>query len=190
MVCNIVLDIFFNYALYISAFGEQSLDVAKVVVEPALSWSLPMTKLRRDHCENLVPLLNDVLCTSFILFLCVIKICFKIHSCLVFSFLKNWLCPGSWKLSCIWDVESYIFYICILSYVFDMYSTVSRIWASCKKWPWFRHFAINACLAPLYSVEGMHIITVEGLGDSRRGLHPVQVIQLLCDLLISSKNGS
>ncbi|WVZ57391.1 hypothetical protein U9M48_007782 [Paspalum notatum var. saurae] len=37
-----------------------------------------------------------------------------------------------------------------------------------------QHFAINACLAPLYSVEGMHIITVEGIGDRQRGLHPVQ----------------
>uniref|UniRef100_A0A1D1XDN3 xanthine dehydrogenase n=1 Tax=Anthurium amnicola TaxID=1678845 RepID=A0A1D1XDN3_9ARAE len=36
------------------------------------------------------------------------------------------------------------------------------------------HYAINACLAPLYSVEGMHIITVEGLGNCKRGLHPVQ----------------
>ncbi|KAK7402210.1 hypothetical protein VNO78_14292 [Psophocarpus tetragonolobus] len=36
------------------------------------------------------------------------------------------------------------------------------------------HYAINACLAPLYSVEGMHVITVEGLGSCKRGLHPVQ----------------
>ncbi|KAJ4979755.1 hypothetical protein NE237_010535 [Protea cynaroides] len=36
------------------------------------------------------------------------------------------------------------------------------------------HSAINACLAPLYSVEGMHIITVEGIGNRRHGLHPVQ----------------
>ncbi|KAJ4762776.1 Xanthine dehydrogenase/oxidase [Rhynchospora pubera] len=36
------------------------------------------------------------------------------------------------------------------------------------------HYAINACLAPLYSVEGMHIITVEGVGDSKFGLHPIQ----------------
>ncbi|XP_027077855.1 xanthine dehydrogenase 1-like isoform X1 [Coffea eugenioides] len=36
------------------------------------------------------------------------------------------------------------------------------------------HQAINACLAPLYSVEGMHVITVEGVGNCRRGLHPIQ----------------
>ncbi|KAH6770040.1 xanthine dehydrogenase 1 [Perilla frutescens var. hirtella] len=36
------------------------------------------------------------------------------------------------------------------------------------------HIAINACLAPLYSVEGMHVITVEGIGNSRHRLHPIQ----------------
>ncbi|CAH9134610.1 unnamed protein product [Cuscuta epithymum] len=36
------------------------------------------------------------------------------------------------------------------------------------------HHAINACLAPLYSVEGMHVITVEGVGNIRHGLHPIQ----------------
>ncbi|KAK1409893.1 hypothetical protein QVD17_36422 [Tagetes erecta] len=36
------------------------------------------------------------------------------------------------------------------------------------------HHAINACLAPLYSVEGMHVITVEGIGNRKFGLHPVQ----------------
>ncbi|GMP88084.1 hypothetical protein CsSME_00040193 [Camellia sinensis var. sinensis] len=36
------------------------------------------------------------------------------------------------------------------------------------------HYAVNACLAPLYSVEGMHVITVEGVGNRRYGLHPVQ----------------
>ncbi|KAF8112241.1 hypothetical protein N665_0065s0026 [Sinapis alba] len=36
------------------------------------------------------------------------------------------------------------------------------------------HYAVNACLAPLYSVEGMHVITIEGVGHRRLGLHPLQ----------------
>ncbi|CAL5426160.1 unnamed protein product [Camellia sinensis] len=36
------------------------------------------------------------------------------------------------------------------------------------------HYAINACLAPLYSVEGMHVITVEGVGNRKYGLDQVQ----------------
>jgi len=35
------------------------------------------------------------------------------------------------------------------------------------------HRAINACLAPL-SVAGQHVVTVEGLGSIKSGLHPVQ----------------
>ncbi|KAG4384759.1 hypothetical protein GLYMA_13G340300v4 [Glycine max] len=49
-----------------------------------------------------------------------------------------------------------------------MVSQYDRILKKCS------HYAINACLAPLYSVEGMHVITVEGLGSCKRGLHPVQ----------------
>jgi len=36
------------------------------------------------------------------------------------------------------------------------------------------HRAINACLAPLCSVEGCHVITVEGIGSVKEGLHPIQ----------------
>ena len=36
------------------------------------------------------------------------------------------------------------------------------------------HYAINARSAPLYLVEGMHIITVEGVRNCTRGLHPMQ----------------
>ncbi|KAL3701831.1 hypothetical protein R1sor_019853 [Riccia sorocarpa] len=42
------------------------------------------------------------------------------------------------------------------------------------------HRAVNACLAPLYSVEGMHVVTVEGIGDRRNGLHPVQEALATC----------
>ena len=34
--------------------------------------------------------------------------------------------------------------------------------------------SVNACLAPLYSVVGAHVVTVEGIGSTRSGLHPVQ----------------
>lgn len=36
------------------------------------------------------------------------------------------------------------------------------------------HRAVNACLAPLCSVDGMMVTTIEGLGNVRDGLHPVQ----------------
>ena len=37
------------------------------------------------------------------------------------------------------------------------------------------HMAVNACLAPLCSVDGMAVTTVEGIGSSHTTLHPVQV---------------
>ena len=43
--------------------------------------------------------------------------------------------------------------------------------------PWqdgIEHRSINACLCPLYSVVGCHVITVEGIGSCTSGLHPVQ----------------
>ena len=36
-----------------------------------------------------------------------------------------------------------------------------------------QHLAVNACLAPLVSVDGKHVITVEGLGDAENP-HPLQ----------------
>lgn len=36
------------------------------------------------------------------------------------------------------------------------------------------HRSINACLCPIYAVEGMAVVTVEGIGNPRDGLHPVQ----------------
>eukprot|EP00798_Chlamydomonas_sp_ICE-L_P022195 gene22195-29255_t len=38
------------------------------------------------------------------------------------------------------------------------------------------HRSVNACLCPLYAVEGMHVVTSEGIGNIRDGLHPVQSV--------------
>ena len=37
------------------------------------------------------------------------------------------------------------------------------------------HFSVNACLAPLCSVDHMAVTTVEGIGSTRTKIHPVQV---------------
>lgn len=34
--------------------------------------------------------------------------------------------------------------------------------------------AVNSCIVPLISIDGKHLITVEGLGSIKSGLHPVQ----------------
>ena len=36
------------------------------------------------------------------------------------------------------------------------------------------YIAVNACLAPLISVHMCHVVTVEGIGDTKTGLHPIQ----------------
>jgi xanthine dehydrogenase/oxidase len=36
------------------------------------------------------------------------------------------------------------------------------------------HRAVNACLAPLCSVDSCAVVTVEGIGSTKTGLHPVQ----------------
>ena len=45
-------------------------------------------------------------------------------------------------------------------------------WDAKKAVPVYK--SVNACLAPLYSVVGAHVVTVEGIGSTRSGLHPVQ----------------
>lgn len=37
------------------------------------------------------------------------------------------------------------------------------------------HKSVNACLAPIYSMDGCAITTVEGIGSTKTTLHPVQV---------------
>ena len=37
------------------------------------------------------------------------------------------------------------------------------------------HFSVNACLAPLCSVDHMAVTTIEGIGSTRTKIHPVQV---------------
>ena len=37
-----------------------------------------------------------------------------------------------------------------------------------------RHMAVNACLAPLASMDGCAVTTVEGIGSIRAGVHPLQ----------------
>lgn len=37
------------------------------------------------------------------------------------------------------------------------------------------HYSVNGCLAPLCSVDGLAVTTVEGLGTVKGGLDPVQV---------------
>lgn len=36
------------------------------------------------------------------------------------------------------------------------------------------HRAVNACLMPLYAAEGGAVVTCEGIGNARAGLHPIQ----------------
>jgi xanthine dehydrogenase/oxidase len=37
-----------------------------------------------------------------------------------------------------------------------------------------KHRPVNACLLPLCSVDGKRVTTVEGIGSTKHGLHPVQ----------------
>ncbi|XP_055712737.1 xanthine dehydrogenase [Phlebotomus papatasi] len=48
---------------------------------------------------------------------------------------------------------------------------VSRVDRTTQK---LHHLAVNACLAPLCSMHGLAVTTVEGIGSTRTKLHPVQ----------------
>eukprot|EP01083_Nonionella_stella_P069848 186450_1 len=37
-----------------------------------------------------------------------------------------------------------------------------------------KHSVVNACITPICFVDGCHVVTVEGLGSTKSGLHPVQ----------------
>lgn len=37
-----------------------------------------------------------------------------------------------------------------------------------------QHFSANACLTPLCALDGCAVTTIEGIGNMKQGLHPVQ----------------
>ena len=75
----------------------------------------------------------------------------SVHVCSVIELLKHNIPAAVWEGNLLSDVGMKTAHVCCCS-----------------------HRSVNACLAPLYSVEGMHVVTVEGIGNSRTGLHPVQ----------------
>jgi xanthine dehydrogenase/oxidase len=52
----------------------------------------------------------------------------------------------------------------------DLLKVVSHINPTTKK---LYHASVNACLAPVVSVDGKHVVTVEGIGDVKKP-HPAQ----------------
>ena len=44
----------------------------------------------------------------------------------------------------------------------------------------FSHQAVNACLVPLFAIHGRAVITVEGVGSVKSGMHPIQVCLFVC----------
>jgi xanthine dehydrogenase/oxidase len=59
---------------------------------------------------------------------------------------------------------------CIIGFFLIASQVVSQFNPTSKK---IYHASVNACLAPLVSVEGKHVITVEGIGNSKKP-HPTQ----------------
>ena len=47
----------------------------------------------------------------------------------------------------------------------------------------YSHMSMNACLAPLCTMHGLAVTTVEGIGSTRTKLHAVQVNLILIGLM-------
>jgi hypothetical protein len=74
-------------------------------------------------------------------------------------------------------ISSVIFFISLLRFSYiTMYNHDGNRWfihvhiATLTK----SHLAINACLAPVASMHGLAVTTVEGIGSTKTQLHPVQ----------------
>ena len=66
-------------------------------------------------------------------------------------------------MQCIRPLLSFIFILIHSQVVSQMNPTTGKIY----------HASVNACLAPLVSVDGKHVITVEGIGNVKAP-HPAQ----------------
>lgn len=54
-------------------------------------------------------------------------------------------------------------------------SNIKVLFLDWKFCPSCSHHAVNACLAPVCTVHGAAVTTVEGIGSTKTKLHPVQV---------------
>lgn len=75
-----------------------------------------------------------------------------------------------WLIIIVLIITIIISLLSILRSLADFFQVVSQYNPTTKK---TYHASVNACLAPLVSVDGKHVITVEGIGDSSNP-HPVQ----------------
>ena len=55
---------------------------------------------------------------------------------------------------------------------------------------YYSHYSMNACLAPLCSMHGLSVTTVEGIGSVKNGLHPVQVRRIITVLELINSHAS
>lgn len=128
-----------------SVSQERNWDAERAGVEHALSCSRITTQIDALLCKTYS---SPVLCALL-----------DINQ-FWWNVLKSLLC---WKYWCYLDTGV----LRIMPTPFLKYDLI--------RLPCIRNRAINACLAPIYSVEGMHVVTVEGIGNRRFGLHRVQV---------------